>query len=512
MRKPTFKAYPQTQLLLLPPSLDELIDSNHPVRLINNIVDKLDLQKLIATYEGGGCSSYSPRMLLKILLYGYMSNVFSSRKLETMNKENIHFMWLSAMTKPDHNTINRFRSERLKDTLKGIFTQVVELMIESGHVSLNEVYTDGTKIEANANRYSFVWGNSIKHHKNKIKKQLEELWDYAQKLADEEKKDTGTVDFEPTDPAKVSQTIEKINEILNSHPEEVDKKIKEKVNYGKKHWPEAVAKYNEQEKIMGERNSYSKIDPDATFMRMKEDHMKNGQLKPAYNVQFSTQNQYVVHYSIHQNPTDTKTLIPHVEEIKTNYNLIPEKLIADAGYGSEQNYEYLASEGIEAYVKYNMFDSEQKPKRVDKKPFASEKLYYNEDKNLYICPMGQEMKSIGQYDIKSEAGYVRRIEKYQAKNCSQCPLNGICHKSKTNRIIEVSHRGNYLKNQAKSRLQTELGIELRKKRSIEPEPVFGNIKQNKGFKRFMLRGIDKVSIEIGLLAITNNIAKQNKES
>jgi hypothetical protein len=142
-----------------------------------------------------------------------------------------------------------------------------------------------------------------------------------------------------------------INEALKTTTHVVDKKVKAKVNYAKNHFPDAIEKYNEHEKILGERNSFSKTDHDATFMRMEEDHMGNGQLKPGCNVQISTENQYITNYTLHQHPTDTKTLIPHLEERPNNYNQTPVIVIADAGYGSQQNYEYLAELEATSYVK-----------------------------------------------------------------------------------------------------------------------------------------------------------------
>ena len=281
--KVVFKTYSQQQAMLLPPSLDELIAQNHPVRIVNKVLDQINIEPLIAKYKAGGTSSFHPRMLLKVLVFAYINNIYSSRRIEAALQENIHFMWLSAGNRPDHNTINRFRGERLKEILHNIFTQVVQLLAAEGLLSIKELYTDGTKIEASANRYIFVWGNAIKTNKEKIKKQLDELWQYAQKVAAGEMDDTDPSGFDKIDAQKVEQTIDKINEALKDKP--VSKEEKQKLNYAKKNWPANLKKYEEQEKIMGEqRSSYRKTDTDATFMRMKEDHMKNGQLKAAYNV------------------------------------------------------------------------------------------------------------------------------------------------------------------------------------------------------------------------------------
>ncbi len=216
--KPVFKDYNQKQMMLLPPSLDELIEPGHPVRIVDELIDKVDDTSLFKQYKGGGTSSYHPRMLLKVMIYSYLCNVYSGRKMEAALKENIHFMWLSGMNRPDHNTINRFRSEKLKDVLKEIFAQVVMMLAEKGRVSLKDVYLDGTKIEANANRYTFVWGKSVKYNKERIAGQLNELWDYTQKVAAEELGDDTPLDFPPIDPQKIKETIEKIDEALKGKP------------------------------------------------------------------------------------------------------------------------------------------------------------------------------------------------------------------------------------------------------------------------------------------------------
>jgi transposase len=505
--KVVFKAYNQQQAMLLPPSLDELISANHPVRVVNKVLDQIDIVPLIATYKAGGTSSFHPKMLLKVLVFAYINNIYSSRKIEEALQQNIHFMWLSAMSTPDHNTINRFRSERLKDVLRQIFTQVVQLLAQEGLLSIKELYTDGTKIEANANRYTFVWGNAIKTNKEKMKKQLDELWQYAQKVAAGEMDDTDPSGFDKIDAEKVEQTIEKINEALKDKP--VSKEVKQKLSYAKKNWPANLRKYEQQEKIMGEeRNSYSKTDTDATFMRMKEDHMKNGQLKPAYNVQISTNNQIIASYSIHQKTTDTNTLTAHLNQHEKDFGQKPQVVTADAGYGSEENYQYLEDNNITGYVKHNQFDRQQNETIRDKKPFATDKLYYNKEKDCYYCPMGQPMNNIGTTTKKTSTGFKQHITIYQARNCEGCPLRGVCHKAKGNRTIEINHNLKRLKHQADELLLSEEGQRHRKQRPCDVEPVFGNIKNNHHFKRFMLRGIEKVSIETGLLALAHNLRKR----
>ncbi len=501
-----FKQYNQQQAFLLPPSLDELVKVDHPVRVVNEVMDKVDIDPLLKKFKGGGTSSYHPKMLLKVLVYAYITNTYSSRKIEEALQSNIHFMWLSGMSQPDHNTINRFRSDRLKDSLRYIFTQVVVLLAEQGVLSLREAYVDGTKIEANANRYTFVWGNAIKTSKEKMKQQLDELWKYAQQVAKEEMDDKDPGGFDKIDPQQVEQTIATINEALKD--KDVPAKVKQKLNYAKKNWPSKLAQYEQQERIIGEdRSSYSKTDPDATFMRMKEDHMKNGQLKPGYNLQLSTNQQYITHYSLHQSSTDTGTLQKHLEHYLQQYNQHLQTVIADAGYGSEENYQYLEEKGLTSYVKYNYFDREQqgaKPKGV----LSTDQLYYNQQQDCYYCPMGQRMDRIRDRKRTTRTGFVQTLARYQARNCSNCPMRGACHKAEGNKIMEVNQNMQRLRENSRHNLLSEAGIHYRKQRCVDVEPVFANIKHNHFFKRFMLRGLDKVQIETGLLAIAHNLRKK----
>jgi len=500
-----YKTYNQSQLSLLPPSYDELVPSNHPVRIVNTIIDNIDISSIEKTYKGGGTSSYHPRMLLKVIVYSYLRNIYSSRKIEQALQENIHFMWLSGQNKPDHNTINDFRGKRLKNNFKKIFNQVVLLLAQEGVLSLKDLYVDGTKIEANANRFTFVWGKSIKNSKERIKKQLKELWSYVEKVYENEANIPNTPDFEQINPEQVKQTILKINKALQG--KNIDKKVKQKLNYAQKNWPKNLTKYQEQEAILKNRNSYSKTDKDATFMRMKDDYMQNGQLKPGYNLQISTNNQYVANYTTEQTTSDTITLGNHLEEHQNSFNELPNTLTADAGYGSEENYTLLENNDITAFVKYNYFHKEQRDKKSKDNPFLVKNLHYNKETDIYYCPMGQAMEYQSQYYRKTKTGFKQLIKRYQAKNCQGCALRTSCFKAKGNRIIEINYNLQRLKKQAKELLTSEKGIAQRKRRCWDVEAVFGNIKQNMKFKRFMLRGKEKINIEIGLILMAHNLKK-----
>lgn len=504
--KVSFKDYQQNQMSLLPPSLEELIPADHPVRVVNEIIDRIDIDNLLKQYKGGGSSSFHPRMLLKVLVYAYLCNTYSSRKIEEATKENIHFMWLAGMARPDHNTVNRFRSEKLGKVLREVFGQVVTLLVESGHVSLKEAYLDGTKIEANANRYTFVWGKGIRNSRERIGKQLEELWAYAQQVAADEMADTAPLSFEKIDAETVRQTVDKINDALVDRP--VDKKVRQKLGYAKRNWPGKLEGYDKREEEMGGRNSCSKTDPDATFMRLKDDHMGNGQLKPAYNWQISTSCQYILNYSLHQSATDTNTLAAHMGAFRAMHGRLPEVVVADAGYGSAENYGYLEENNVEAYVKYGYFHKEQMGEHLKKNPFHQDHLHYDPRLDRFYCPMGQPMEKTGERTNTTDNGHKQKISVYKAKNCSGCPLAGVCHKGKGEREIQVNHELRRHKKKARERLLSEQGVRYRKQRPADVEAVFGNIKQNHGFKRFTMRGLEKAEIEAGLVALAHNLRKR----
>ena len=508
--RPAFKEYNQDQLWLFPPSIDELVPQDHPVRIVDEIIEQIDLRELISTYRVEGKPGYHPKMLLKVLVYGYMDNIYSSRKIEKALKENINFMWISGRAQVDHNTIARFRSARLAGIFKDIFRQVVLLLAQQGLVSLKRVYTDGTKIESVAGRYTFVWGNSIKTNREKLSRQLEEMWEYAQSIADEEDKDPEPPEFKSIDPEKVKQTAQKISKIIKGKASQVDPKTKAKARYIEKNFPPALQKYQQQEELLKGRNSYSKTDPEATFMRMKDDHMQNGQLKPGYNAQISTENQIVVNYTIHQDANDLHTLSGHLLEHEALYGQLPQELVADAGYGSEENYQLLEDKGVEPYVKYPSFNKEEKlvKARTARKPFERDQLYYNALEDYYVCPMGQHMEY--QYTMRSttKSGLVQHTRLYKAKNCQGCPLRGMCHKGAAERVVTRNALLEHYKARARERLLTEKGEELRKRRTADVEPTFAQIKHNRNFKRFTLKGLKKVEIEFGLHALAHNIKKR----
>ena len=507
MAKIIFKELTSNQNVLFPISLSEKIPSTHPVRIVNQIVEALNIDNILSKYKGGGTSSYHPRMLLKILFYAYLNNIYSCRKIEKALQENIYFMWLSGNNTPDFRTINNFRGKRLKKEIKDLFSSIVVLLQESGYVSLDVQYIDGTKIESASNRYTFVWRGSVEKNKVKLEAKIRSVLTEVDEHIEQDKHDRS-----PEVPPAIDSTLlrEKIS-ALNQRLCTMNKAERKQVKQLQEDYLPRLEKYESQLEKLGDRNSYSKTDEDATFMRMKEDHMRNGQLKPAYNVQIATENQFITNIGIYQRAGDTATLPSFLHDFETIYHKQSGIVIADAGYGSEQNYELMENAGIEAFVKYNYFHKEQK-RAWKKDPFAAHNLYYNREEDYYVCPMGQHMINIGKKKSKSDLGYISTQIRYQAKNCNGCQLRCLCHKSANNRIIEVNYKLNEYKRKARERLLSEEGVYHRGQRCIEPEAAFAQIKHNSGWNRFRLRGLDKVKIEFALVAIAYNLRKLVKKT
>jgi len=500
MSKVVFKQSNQGQICMFPMSLDEKIPLDAPVRLVNQIVDKLDISRVIDTYKGGGSSNYHPRMMLKLVLFAYLNNIYSCRRIEKNNRENIHYMWLSGMQTPDHNTINYFRSRRLKDTINDIFTQVVLLLVETGYLSLEVAYVDGTKIESRSNRYTFVWRKTVEKNKSKLESKIRTILEQIDEgIAGD---DNGPGD-DPPAPVNSEELMERIEKINREHLSKADRKAVKTLE--EKHLPKLM-EYEKQLKTLGTRNSYSKTDKDATFMRMKDDHLQNGQLKPAYNLQISTENQFFTHFDFYPNPTDFLTFIPFNNGFRERYDKMPKTEVADAGYGSEENYEFMKDNDIEAYVKYPSFYAEQK-KSFKNNAFNVQNLFYNEEKDFYVCPMGQHMENVGNSTRTTESGNISKTVVYQAKNCSSCPLKGLCHNAKGNRRIEINKNLNEHRKKTRELLDSEEGVMHRKRRSVEPESVFGQTKANKQYNRFRHFGGEKIKMDFAIFAIAFNIGK-----
>ncbi|MEH7087194.1 IS1182 family transposase, partial [Neobacillus drentensis] len=303
---------------------------------------------------------------------------------------------------------------------------------------------------------------------------------------------------------KLEQAVQQLEEKLQHNPK--DKPLKKAVRLVRKDLLPRLQKYEQQQEILGERNSYSKTDTGATFMRMKEDHMGNGQLKPGYNVQIGTENQFIIGYSLHQRPTDTRCLKPHLEKVKSALGKLPKTVIADAGYGGEENYAYLEDEQLKAIVKYSTYHKE-KTKKWKTDVSKVDNWTYDESSDTWQCPGGRKLTFRYENTQHTESGYEIKLRHYRCQDCTGCPFKSACTKAIGNREIRVSMKYMRQKQQARELLQSEEGYNLSVRRMIEPESVFGQVKNTRNFRRFLLRGLSKVSLEVGWLSLAHNLLK-----
>ena len=505
-----FRPYTNKQIILFPQRIDEDIAEDAPVRVVDALIDQLDLTCFHKLYKEAGRSAYDPRMMLKAIIYGYMSNVYSCRKIEERLRRDTHFIWLAGYEKPDFITINRFRN-RVKDEINELFTQVVVLLAERGFVSLDVEYIDGTKVESKANKYTFVWRKTVERNRAKLLEKVRVLLEQIDEaVAQDNAAERESVEFTPE---LLSSMAAELNAALAEKPEPETKEEGKKRKAALKRVKELerktakLAEYDGHLKTLGGRNSYSKTDPDATFMRMKEDAMLNGQTKPGYNLQIGTENQFITDFGLFANPTDTLTMPVFLTSFGDRYGRMPKEACADSGYGSEENYSFMEGNGVEAYVKYNWFHKEQR-RAFRNDIFRLENLYYNKEKDYYVCPMGQHMERAGTVNTKTDGGFIAQSAVYRARRCEGCPLRWGCYKGgEPSRAVKANHALAEFKRQARERLTSEKGLAHRSRRPVEPEAVFGQMKHDMQYKRFRHFGKDKVAMDFAFFAIAFNTKK-----
>jgi transposase len=507
--KAVFKKYEQNQMMLLPPSLEEMIEEKHMVRVVNEMIDKLNLQPLIETYKGGGTSSYNPVMLLKVWIYAILVKIYSGRQIAKALRENIHFMWLSGSNRPDFRTINQFRSGRLQGVIEEIFVETVLFLAENNYIDLKKYFVDGTKMLADANKHSYVWKKNTARYKEAVQKRVGKMLKEIEKLNEEEDRKYGNKDLEEIGEdcrltgEDIKEQVKKLNKIIEQSNLGKAEKKKAKKTVSKietKELPK-IEKYESQEQVLQERNSYSKTDNDATFFKMK-----NKELLPAYTIIAGTEKQYILNYSIHQSASESDQFIKHIEQYYKYFEKYPKLISGDSAYGSEENSEYLENNTIGNYLKYNTFHYET-TKAYKENKFHKDHFKYDEKTDSYQCPNGRRMIFQEEVEIQTRTGYKQTIRKYQSENCRGCSYARECKKAKGRRTIQINRKLDYYRAKMRENLTSEKGIELRKQRNVDVEPVFGDIKWNQGYRRFKLRGKEKVKVEMGLVSISHNLKK-----
>lgn len=500
-----FKSNNQNQPTLFPLNLEDLIAGNHLVRIVNSFVNEISIETLLKPFSKEGQPPFEPRTMLKIIIYSYSIKLYSSRKIERALKQDVTYMWLSGMQTPDHNTINRFRSNYFKNIPEEVFTQMLDYLFGKGYIKFENYFTDGTKIEANANKYSHVWSKNTSRYKEQVRakvktllKEIEEI-NYAenQQYISEEK--LKSVKEENINSEDLKRAVSELNEELTTKFGTKKHIVKSKINQLEKS-AEKIEKYEKQEETLKGRNSYSKTDSDATFMRMKNDA-----LQAAYNVQLSSENQFITNFSVSQNASDTATFPEHFEKIvERGKKYIPQNNVADSAYGSEENYTLLEKHGVGNYLKYSSFY--QDTKGENKNPFHKDHFNYNKEKDCYECPKGSELQFVKAENKKTVKGFLTTIKIYQATDCQNCKFKEKCSRG-SNRTVQRNENPEKFKIKAFENLTSEKGKTLRIQRNIDIEPIFGDIKENAGYRRFRLRTKEKAEAEIAYLSISHNIRK-----
>ena len=487
--------------VVLPLNLERKINPNDPVFKMVEICDKLDYTELYRVYLRRW-RKIDPVALFEVLVFAYMNGIYSSRDIEKACHNDIRFMWiLQDAPAPDHATIARFQNERLAIVMENLFYQLVEKLSALGEIEFENLFVDGTKIEANANRYTFVWAKAVQKNMDKVYKRIEqELPRIAFKYG-----------LNPN--VELEQAICFLSSIADMRGISfVSGKGKRKTEL-QRDWEtlteyrKRIEKYQESLGICGRRKSYSKTDIDATFMRMKEDHMRNGQLKPGYNVQIGVESEYIIGVGLFPNPTDTTTLIPFLERVQNGCGRKYRNIIADAGYSSEENYAYLESKQINAYIKPSDYEV-RKTKRFKSNPYRTENLFYDDANDRFICPNGKSLYYANDSRAETENGYTVTKKNYVCEGCAGCSHREECFKGQyENRKISLSQTMARQKREATERITTDKGITLRMNRSIQVEGAFGVLKEDYAFRRFLTRGKRKTETQFFLLCFAFNIRK-----
>jgi len=502
----------------LPLDVEVLIPENDPVRLMNEIMGEMNYKALYEAYERVGHNEYPPELLFKVLVYGYMEGIYSSREIEKACHRDTHFMYLlNGRKPPDHCTIARFRSLRLNGVVEQLFQQLVQKLSARGELSLNQVFVDGTKFEANANRYSFVWKKSVEKHRARLQEKLKELW---KQLGEE----FGIqISYETTLEVrhlkKALRRLEKLRKDQGVVFVSGIGKRRSRLQRFTEQLQEALKRertYSQHLRILGDRKSYAKTDHDATFMRMKDDHMLNGQLKPGYNVEIAVDSEYIVDMHISSERSDMLTFLPLMKKMRRHGLRYP-NVVADAGFESEENYVYLEQQGQNAYIKPATHER-GKTRKYRTDISLAVNMPYDEDLDQYTCAMGRILSCQGRRKQRSRSGYISTVTVYACSNCMGCEKKELCIRSRSVNPLEERHKTLYvsrnflrLRRASQERITSEKGALLRMNRSIQVEGAFAQLKEDMRFRRFLLRSKVKVEVEFYLLCLAYNLRKLHRK-
>ncbi len=515
MKKNITEEYITPIQLKMPVDMERIIEISDPVYTFNEVMEHIDLNKYIAEEKGCnvGRPKYDPIKLLKVILFAFMEYGYCSvRVIQKLCKTDIRFLWLlDEEPAPSHMTISNFMNHCLKTKIEDIYADINGYIFAQENVDLEHAYLDGTKLEANANKYSWVWKKGSIHSRNNVFSKLNGLLTEINEsiLA------SYRVKFE----LRQEYAVEYVEYILETYLEvsgikrenfvhgKGKRKSTEQKQYERvEECLKRLKKYSEHIRICGEkRNSYSKTDHDATFFRMKKDYMGNDALLPGYNMQLLICDEYIAHYGVFPFASDMDCFQPMMEGFARQYGHYPQYPLADAGYGSFNNYLFCQEHGMEKYMKFTMYEKESKDKKYRNDPYRAVNFEIDQD-GYMLCPNGKRFNYLRTEPVKGNQ-FGRTEEYYQCEDCDGCPHRASCHKSSQNRIIRLNEELTRFHGEVLENLNSVHGALLRMNRSIQSEGAFGGIKWNRGYKRLRRRGIESVLLEIGLISCGFNLHK-----
>ena len=463
-----FKEYNQDQLFLFPPSLHDFLPKDHLARVINEVVDELDLRELYDRYSDLGCTAYHPQLMLKVLFYGYAMGERSSRVISHRRSRDVGYMYLSALQQPDFRTINRFRKDNL-EILRGLFVQIVRFCVEMGMVSIGTIAIDGTKLKANASYRRTKRVRDLEEEITRIDQQIESILRESEEVDQREDEMMG----EGESPYEVSDELrdkERLRERLRGAKEKLLKKGSKEINL---------------------------TDEEATTML----HL-GYRADPSYNGQIAVEERHgvIVAAALSDNPADDEALEELVEQTEENTGDKPLEVLGDSGFSSYENLEYLEGKGIEGYMPDQGMESLRKGSRRHQE-FHRSRFRYDKAEGCYSCPMGKPLPYRGL--LRREGRPDIRI--YRGTGCAGCERRGECTKA-AYRTISLDPR-EYLMEKMRVRLETQEGKKKYGKRKWMVEPVFGDMKQNRNYRGVLLRGKMKAMGEFLIMCIAHNLRK-----
>ncbi len=487
--------------VVLPLNLGICIPEGDFVFKVAEICENLDYTKLFNTYLRSW-RKVNPITMFELLVFGYMNHKYSSRDIEAACKTDIRFMWLlQGEPAPSDSVISRFTRGHLAEAIEDLFYQFVNKLYEIGEIKYKNLFVDGTKIEAYANKYTFVW-------KSAVEKNLCKLEDKASKMLSVLVERYGfneSISIEDCY-SSLCRQAQWLNLVFAVGKGKHKTQLQRDIETLKECIDKKAAYLNSLCKF-GNRKSYSKTDNDATFMRMKEDYMRNGQLKPGYNIQIGVESEYIVGVGAFSNRTDVQTLISFLNRIKSHTNRVFERIIADAGYESSENYLYLVENEQECFIKPQNYEI-SKTRSYKVNCFTAESMPYDEKKDEYTCPFGRKLKLKRTSTKTTENGYEITTKYYCNERCGRCPYRAKCHRSKNAyKTLQVNDVISKYRPLALKNITSEEGTLLRMNRSIQVEGVFGVLKEDYKFRRFLTRGKRNIETQFFLLAFAMNIEK-----